>query len=104
MQFATALAGALVLGLAGTTGLFLVRARNARRELSLRLHDAALRLDRRCDTLKEQIHTLDQRQRLGHLFDLLAEAQGDQRLDPDRARRLRRFALDLWTESLAGRT
>ncbi|HEX9734897.1 MAG TPA: hypothetical protein VGG06_23230 [Thermoanaerobaculia bacterium] len=90
-----------LLALAATTGTFLRRASRARREISARLHDHALALDRRCDALQEQIRRLDELRRVDHLFVLVALNEADGRLPPEAARALRHYALELRAELAA---
>lgn len=90
-----------LLALAAATGTFLHRASRARREISQRLHDRALDLDRRCDVLQEQIRALDELRRVDHLFVLVAENEAEGRLAPEAARRLRRYARELRAELAA---
>lgn len=86
-------------GLGGAAIFFLRRASRGRRELAARLHDAALALDRRCDALQEQIRTLDRRQRVDHVCDLVARGETEGRLAPEVARRLTRYASELRAET-----
>lgn len=92
---------AALLAFAALVLFFLRRARRARRSLAVNIHDRALALDRRCDVLGEAIESLTLRQRIDHLFDLIACGESEGRLDPAVARRLRRCALELRAESLA---
>ncbi len=91
----------LLLAVAGGMWIFLRRARRGRRQLAIDLHDKALALDRRCDVLRDQIETLDEGQRIAHLFDLVAWGEAEGRFDSEVARSLRRYALQLRGESLA---
>jgi len=81
--------------------VFLHRASRARRSLAVNIHDRALALDRRCDVLGAAIASIAQRQRLDHVFYLIACGESEGRLAPAVAHRLRRYALDLLAETLA---
>ena len=98
----TILLALAILGSAGATILFLRRASRSRRELSQRLHDTALGLDRRCDAIEEMIRALDRRQRIAYLSGLVEQGAREQRLSAPVASRLRRYVLDLHAESLLG--
>ncbi len=91
----------LLATLAGGTWLFWRRARRARHELAVDLHDKALALDRRCDVLQDQIAAVQEAQRIAHLFDLVAWGEAEGRFDAELAHRLRRYALQLRGESHA---
>lgn len=88
-----------LLALAATTAFYLHRASRARREIDVRLHDRALALDRRCDALEVELRRLAERQRVDHLFVLLAQNEAEGRLAPAAASKLRRYALALAAES-----
>lgn len=88
-----------VLALAGATFLYLKRAGRARRELSQRLHDSALALDRRCDVLQGQILEIERRQRIAHLDRLVDWGRLEGRFSERTARALRRYVRDLQAES-----
>lgn len=92
------LATALIFALA--LWLFHRRARSAWRDLAREGHDRGLSFDQRCDRLESNLDRLDQRQRIDHLIDLVAFGENHGQLEPEIARRLRRFALELREESL----
>lgn len=88
-----------VAALAAVTGFYLRRASRARRELSQRLHDAALALDRRCDALQGEIREIDRRQRIEHLARLVDWGEAEGLLSARTAPGLRRYVADLYAES-----
>ena len=77
---------------------YFARARDARHRLARDLHDKALDLDRRCDTLAAQIHSIEQGRRLDRLQDLVADARAEKLLDADAHQRLRAFVHELRRE------
>ena len=87
--------------LAMTAGLLILarRASAARRDLSHRLHDMAMALDRRCDVLQHQLDAIARRQRVDHLLDLVSFSQRFGSLDAERARRLAGYVLELREEA-----
>ena len=94
----------LVLALAAlalSLGLLLPfrRAARARRELAERLHDQALALDQRCDTLQCQLDATALDQRIDHLLALVSFSQRHGRLEAEAARRLELYALELREEA-----
>lgn len=98
------LLSAALIALAAVTGVYLRRASRARRELSQRLHDAALALDRRCDVLQDQILALDRRQRIDHLESLVDRGEAEGRLPARVTPDLRRCLADLRAECFCPRS
>jgi hypothetical protein len=88
-----------LLALAGVTFTYLKRASRARRELSQRLHDSALALDRRCDVLQDQVLTVDRRLSIDHLARLVDWGRSEGRYSDRTAQALRRYVRDLRAES-----
>lgn len=75
------------------------RASHARQELAQRLHDHALALDQRCDTLQHQLDATIRQQRIDHLGDLVQRSERQGKLGSRTAR-----ALELYADSLRDET
>lgn len=87
------------LALAGALLLKARDARDARRELSQRLHDQALALDQRCDALQYQLDHEILHRRIDHLMDLVAVSERQGSLEAEVADRLQGFVLALRDEA-----
>lgn len=71
------------------------RARAARQQLAVEIHDKALAFDQRCDHLQAQLDTLALQQRVGYLAWLLERAHREGVLPDTAAARLRRYISEL---------
>jgi hypothetical protein len=92
----------LTFALVGLAGFVVMRERRtsgARHQLAVDLHDKALGLDQRCDYLQAHLYLLEERQRIDHIFYMVADGESTGRLTPEVARHLRSFVLELRSES-----
>ena len=77
------------------------RGRQARQQLAQSLHDHALALDQRCDTLGQRLDRLEMQRRIDHLALLVDHGERTGRLAPEVAERLRGRALE-WRAEAGG--
>jgi hypothetical protein len=77
------------------------RGRRARQQLAQSIHDHALALDQRCDTLGERLERLEMQRRIDHLALLVDHGERTGRLAPEIAERLRGRALE-WRAEAGG--